>query len=176
MSPILWAYFILNLYLFYTQLKKDQGYVVQIIHMPFLFYLSPSLLDDDSFDVVHSADDVDKNFSRRVPERDFQLRKDEVANGAHDDADPSASPRPSSFAFFDFFGHRFVPLRIASLRFASLCFASLGLVSSRSDTLFFFYKNRVYKNIRLQNGLSIKNMLRICQGFEKKKNRFSLRT
>ena len=149
MSPILWAYFILNLYLFYTQLKKDQGYVVQIIRMPFLFYLSPSLLDDDSFDVVHSADDVDKNFSRRVPERDFQLRKDEVANGAHDDA---------------------------SLRFASLCFTSLGLVSSRSDTLFFFYKNRVYKSIRLQNGLSIKNMLRICQGFEKKKNQFSLRT
>ena len=35
----------------------------------------------------------------------------------------------------------------------------------RRDTPFFFYKNLVYKNIRLQNCPKFKNMLRTCQGF-----------
>ena len=41
-----------------------------------------------------------------------------------------------------------------------------SLSGSETDTRFFIYKNKVYKNIRLQ-WRKIKNMLRTYQGFEK---------
>ena len=76
---------------------------------------------------------------------------------------------------------RLMPVRVSSLVFLtllSLHYATCSLITDRSDPVgdcnfaLFSYKNQVYKNIRLQNGLLIKNMLRICQGLTLEKKSF----